>query len=395
MSDFWRRASRHATAWLDADRWGRGRPRKMRGPVLAIWVAFVVFPLVDAITDSRAQPGYGLAITGAGLFTAGYVWLCLAWTDLPETPMAYGVTVALTTIAVALTVGIDPTWGFLLTYVAASAALIVPSPHGAAAVLAVAVIAMFAYVIGGGGWGNALGSGASAAGVGLLLTLLRDLRVRNAELDDARAELAEAAVAAERERFARDLHDLLGQSLSVIAIKAELAGRLLPGAPERAAAEVSDLEKVARAALGEVRDAVSGYRRPTLDDELRGARIALTAAGIITEFDRCTATLAPEVEAVLAWAVREGATNVIRHSGARRCEVRIHSGPSAAGVVVLDDGSGPRAPASVAGNGLAGLRERAAAVRGGLEAGSVSGGGFRLAVTVPAGRGRHDPRAHG
>ena len=176
-------------------------------------------------------------------------------------------------------------------------------------------------MIAGGGSGSGGGFAASAVGIGLLLVLMRDLRMRNQELTEARAELALTAVTAERERFARDLHDLLGHSLSVIAIKAELAGRLLELDPERAAAEVGDVEQVARQSLREVRQAVSGYRQPTLEGELEGARVALSAAGIEAEFERAPVTLDPEVEAVLAWAVREGATNVIRHSGARaaRC----------------------------------------------------------------------------
>jgi two-component system sensor histidine kinase DesK len=375
--------------WIDADRWGRGRPRRARIAILLIWVAFIVFPVIDAIAGGGGEPAHALAIAGAVLFTAGYVWLTLAWIDLPETRLTYGLCVGVGAIAAALTVGIDPSWVFLFTYVAACAGLIVPSPNGAWAVLATSVFAVLAATVGGDGGGAAIGAGASAAGVGLLLTLMRDLRVRNAELDEARAELARTAVAAERARFARDLHDLLGHSLSVIAIKAELAGRLLPGAPGLAAAEVADLETVARTALSEVREAVSGYRRPTLEDELEGARVALSAAGIIAEFDRSAATLAPEVEAVLAWAVREGATNVIRHSGARRCEVRVRAGDAAAAVEVVDDGPGGAAtatgeyPAELAGNGLAGLRERAAAVRGCLEAGAVAGGGYRLSVSVP------------
>ena len=174
--------------------------------------------------------------------------------------------------------------------------------------------------------GVAAGYAVSAVGVGLLLVLMRDLRMRNQELNEARAELALSAVAAERERFARDLHDLLGHSLSVIAIKAELAGRLMSIDPERAAAEVADVEGVARESLREVRQAVSGYRQPTLEKELEGARVALSAAGIEAEVERAPVTLDPEVEAVLAWAVREGATNVIRHSGATHCQVRVRAG---------------------------------------------------------------------
>ncbi len=116
------------------------------------------------------------------------------------------------------------------------------------------------------------------------MLVMSDLRLRNQQLSQARAELAQMAVAQERERFARDLHDLLGHSLSVIALKAELAGRMLPPdarprARDAAATEVAELEQVARTALGEVRDAVSGYRQPTLDGELAGARMALSAAG--------------------------------------------------------------------------------------------------------------------
>jgi two-component system sensor histidine kinase DesK len=287
-------------------------------------------------------------------------------------------------IAIALTVGVGFRWAFLFSYVAACAGLIVPASYGFSAVAVTAAIGIGSALVGGTNSGGAIGYGASSLGVGLLLTLLRDLRVRNSELDEARAELARTAVAAERERFARDLHDLLGHSLSVIAIKAELAGRLLPASPDRAASEVADVESVARTALGEVRQAVSGYGRPTLEGELEGARIALAAAGIIAEFERSPVTLAPDVEAVLAWAVREGATNVIRHSGARHCEVRVRADGGEAAVEVLDDGAGRDSSPAAAGNGLVGLRERAAVLRGRLEAGAAPGGGFRLAVSVPA-----------
>ena len=142
-------------------------------------------------------------------------------------------------------------------------------------------------LLGGADSGSAVGIVASTAGVGLLMVLVRDLRVRNDELLEARAELARMAVAEERERFARDLHDLLGHTLSVIALKAELAGRLLPRRPDDAGREISEVESVARGALSEVRQAVSGYRQPTLDGELEGARMALSAAGISSRGDAC------------------------------------------------------------------------------------------------------------
>jgi two-component system, NarL family, sensor histidine kinase DesK len=355
--------------------------RPTRWGMLSVWLAFVVFPLINAITRTDDGIRYWLALAGATAFSGLYVWLVLIWSELREGRREIGISVALATLALALTLGLNADWGYLFSYVVACAALAAPSPLGFPTVIGCTVLGVGAELAAGGG-ASAIGVGASTLGVGLLLTLMRDLRQRNAELDRARAELARTAVAAERERFARDLHDLLGHSLSVIAIKAELAGRLMPDAPERAAAEVGDLEDVARSALREVRDAVSGYRRPTLEGELEGARMALAAAGIIAEIEHARDELSPEVEAVLAWAVREGATNVIRHSGARHCEVRLRGGESEVKVEIVDDGRGA-AEASECGNGLTGLRERADAVRGRLEAGAAASGGFRLAVSVP------------
>jgi two-component system sensor histidine kinase DesK len=263
---------------------------------------------------------------------------------------------------------------------------LIATRYGLAAVVASAALAGVTSAVGGANGGQVIGWVASSAGIGLLILVMRDLRIRNDQLREARKELAELAVAEERERFARDLHDLLGHSLSVIALKAELAGRLLPERVDEAATEIAELESVARSALTEVRDAVSGYRQPTLDGELEGARMALSAAGIDTAVVRAPGKLDPTVESVLAWAVREGATNVIRHSRARRCTVRISSGSEDAAVEVVDDGAGP-VVSGVNGNGdghgLEGLAERARLMGGGVEAGARPGGGYRLAVRVP------------
>jgi two-component system sensor histidine kinase DesK len=215
---------------------------------------------------------------------------------------------------------------------------------------------------------------------------MRDLRIRNDQLSEARAELARLAVAEERERFARDLHDLLGHSLSLIALKTELAGRLLPDRPEEAARELSDVEGVARKALSEVREAVSGYRRPTLEAEVEGARMALAAAGIRANVETAPVSLDPEVEAVLAWAIREGATNVIRHSRASRCTLRYGSTSTEASVEVVDDGAGNPSANGHNGHGLQGLAERAQRLHGVVQAGPQPEGGYRLVVTVPATR---------
>ncbi|MGI8714334.1 MAG: sensor histidine kinase [Solirubrobacteraceae bacterium] len=356
---------------------------------MLVWLGFIVAPVLDALTNTGPALGHWLALGGAVAFSASYVWLVFIWIEHDARRRGYALSGFQLALAIALTLADRPSWGFLFSYCAACIALVTPSPWGFSAVLAVTAVAVGATLLGGANGGAAFGIGASTVGVGLLLALMRDLRMRNEELSQARAELARTAVAAERERFARDLHDLLGHTLSVITIKAELAGRLLPARPSEAADEIHDVEQVARQALSEVRDAVSGYRQPTLAGEMEGARIALSAAGIIAELERSPVKLDPEVEAVLAWAVREGATNVIRHSGARRCQVRVLAGLADAAVEVVDDGTGP-APRSGSGsgvvdegNGLAGLSERAEGLRGRIEAGALPGGGFRLSVSVP------------
>jgi two-component system, NarL family, sensor histidine kinase DesK len=235
----------------------------------------------------------------------------------------------------------------------------------------------------------AAGEGASAANarvltifaLGAMMTAFsRQIRV-NRELRAAREELARLAVTDERLRIARDLHDLLGHSLSVINLKSELAGRLVREAPDRAAAELADVQAVGRQALAEVREAVQGYRQLSLEDALAGARSALAAAGIEYDIDQ-PPELPPEVDEVFAWAVREGTTNVVRHSGAGRCAVRIRDEAGEAVVEVEDDGSSPPLQTDT-GSGLAGLAERAGRIRGRLEAGAGPGGGFRLRVVVP------------
>ena len=212
--------------------------------------------------------------------------------------------------------------------------------------------------------------------IGLLMVLMRDLRMRNQELSEARAELARLAVAEERERFARDLHDLLGHS--AVGDRAQgRAGRPAAGRPARARPPPRSptSSRSPATALGEVREAVSGYRQPTL--ERRARRRADGAVGGRHRGRRRASRAwrwTPTVEAVLAWAVREGATNVIRHSGARPLhDDGSRPGLADAGVEVVDDGGGPAGARGEAaavdrprhgGHGLAGLqRARAAAAR--------------------------------
>jgi len=351
-------------------------PHAIRAVAAIVWLAFILFPLANAIGKKGTALEQILVIAGVAVFVGCYVVLVMHWRGHPRAPaplLLFGVMLA---VSAALTIGQASGWGFLFTYCAACAALVTAA--GFWAVVACTVLVGVCSAAGGADGGTVVGFVASSAGVGLLMLVMRDLRIRNTELSQARAELARMAVAEERERFARDLHDLLGHTLSVIALKAQLAGRLLVDRPHEAANEVADLEQVARTALSEVREAVSGYRQPTLDGELAGARMALSAAGIEADPQQARVPLDPAVEAVLAWAVREGATNVIRHSGARHCALKISASLTDAGVEVIDDGAGV-GDAGHAG-GTAGVPGGAGGTGGtGVPAGAGEAGGAGLA----------------
>jgi two-component system, NarL family, sensor histidine kinase DesK len=370
----------------------RNAPRALRRTGAVVWVAFIVFPLANAVGKHGTALQQGLIIAGAAVFVATYVAMVLTWRFEPPTHLSLVYFVILLAIASALTLAQSSGWGFLFTYCAACTALVAHKQLGFYAVALCATLAGVTSAIAGANGGTAISYVASAAGVGLLMLVMGDLRLRNEQLSQARAELAQMAVAQERERFARDLHDLLGHSLSVITLKAELAGRMLTDRPVDAVREVAELEQVARTALGEVREAVSGYHQPTLEGELAGARMALAAAGIEADVHEARVPLDPAVEAVLAWTVREGATNVIRHSRAQHCTLRVRASLTDAEVEVIDDGGGaPDAPVNGqvngtparGGHGIDGLAERARLVNGTIEAGTRAAGGYRLAVTVP------------
>ncbi|WP_214411946.1 sensor histidine kinase [Sphaerisporangium fuscum] len=197
----------------------------------------------------------------------------------------------------------------------------------------------------------------------------------NLALREARAEVARLASEAERARIARDLHDLLGHSLTVITIKSGLARRLAASGSPRSADEIAEVESLSRQALTEVRAAVSGYREVSLAGELARGRELLSAAGVVADLPTAAEVVDLAHEELFGWVVREGLTNVVRHARATRCAVTL----SATHVEIRDDGVGR--PASH-GNGLAGLRERVAAAGGSVEAGPAAPRGWRLRVSL-------------
>ena len=233
----------------------------------------------------------------------------------------------------------------------------------------------------------------------MMCSFARSIR-KTVQLRAAQTELAEAAVAAERSRVARDMHDILGHSLTVIAVKAELAARMLetasgtdpasatasgadPSAFEdsaplrRAAAEIAAVQDLARGALADVRATVAGYRGVNVLAELAVARTALESAGITADLPATVDAVPARHRELFGWVLREGVTNVVRHSGAKQCRVRL----TASEVSVEDDGVGP-GPAGSFGNGLTGIRERVMAAGGNVCVGKSDLGGFRLAAEV-------------
>lgn len=189
---------------------------------------------------------------------------------------------------------------------------------------------------------------------------------RNAELRLTQAEVRRLARVAERERIARDLHDVLGHTLSMIAVKSELAERLVDQDPEAARTEVRSMGQTAREALADVRQAISGYQQQSLDESIEHVRLSLRAADIDAAIEIEEVDLSPRTQAMLALVIREAATNIIRHSGARNCRIALASEPDAVSLSIRDDGSGR---IRMDGNGVQGMRARIESLGGRLDIG--------------------------
>ncbi|MGC4819671.1 sensor histidine kinase [Micromonospora sp. DT63] len=350
----------------------------------AVWLFFLNVPISTALQQPEPWRRV-VGVTALVVFGLGYV-LLFQWARrlrqlLLPIPAGRARVALLVLLAVGLASipGTDGDWLATLVYVAAAGVFLLPPWEAAVTVALCAVTpALASWLV--PGWEAENGIVFAVLLASFAMFGVSRLAQRNSELQAAQQEIGRLAVAEERARAARDLHDILGHSLTVVAIKAELAGRLIEVDTVRAAAEIAEVEKLARAALADVRQTVGAYREVTLAGELAGAQSALAAAGIAAQVPAETPELPPEWDRLFGWAVREGVTNVVRHSGARCCTIRVRPD----GVEVGDDGRGPSTP-DTSGYGLVGLRERARRLDAVVTVGRRrDGSGFLLRVHAPA-----------
>ena len=339
-----------------------------------VWLVFMVWFFVDPIWWNHAGPLLWIGNTIYGLV---FVWLYLYCFSHPEPQRLYAA-LAMLLMASVLIPSHHGAVACMLVYAVAAGAFTISRPRVivfiAAALsmlgvqarvqqLPIAFWGSMALLIAAVGVGNHLGAVAHCAGE----------KLRRAD-----AEIEHLAKVAERERIARDLHDLLGHTLSLITLKAELARKLVERDPQRAKEEMLDVERTSRAALADVREAISGYRGERLTAEVNRARKMLETAGIAVQADVAEVPLSPAQESVLALALREAVTNVVRHAQAQQCRVRLHQEDNLCTLEVADNGTGADAPE---GNGLRGMRERLGALGGSLERQTLAG--TRLVIQLP------------
>jgi two-component system sensor histidine kinase DesK len=378
-----------------------GQPGRHKWAFSAIWLVYLVGPLVQAAGMDKPVAWKVAVYVLVGAFSAVYIALSVfSFQRLGPQSVVRGSipgVAALMAMALGGCLFLHPHLIGLWVYVGSGAGLALPLERHIAqrmvflAVLGVTLCAWTGHL----SMSDWLSVMFPTFFAGLATIGIRQMATLIAELREAQQQVAGFAANEERLRLARDLHDLTGHSLSMITLKAQLAQRMLDRAPqsrEVAAAlkEVGEIEEASRQSLTDIREAVSGYRRPTLSVELNSACAALNAAGIELDADPALREASgrhdPETEAVLAWCLREGVTNVIRHSRATRVRVRLTEQGGELVLSVQNNGRGLAATAggtdTVGGNGLAGLRERLDAVDGRITIGGGDGD-FRMVAAVP------------
>ncbi|MFE2535245.1 sensor histidine kinase [Streptomyces sp. NPDC059371] len=354
------------------------------GFALLPWLLLGMGAFSNLFQGRTSQPW----IAGLGLLAFNSLYIYVTFRAFTKTTReARSTRVALVLMGVvtcALAIGYGGTWLYFFPLLGLATGAVVRGPWLGKIGLALTVLAASVSVF-RAGWDAvnvAYGTFLSTMVTAAILSLSEAVR----ELRAAREELARRAVEKERMRFSRDLHDLLGHTLSVIVVKSEAARRLAPRDLDAALVQVTDIESVGRQALTEIREAVTGYREGSLATELDRARSALSAARVEPVVRQSGPPLVPQTEALLGWVLREAVTNVVRHSDATRCEITVDGTADLVRLTVSDNGTdaSPADPEpGIGGTGLKGLTERLAASGGSLRAGRTARGGFEVRAELP------------
>ena len=363
------------------------------------WLACLFFPLVSLMREPPTTGRLVLGLSALLFFAAGYTWLM--WPHPVSQGMQDGIRawrsfflfITLFILALAFSLLYGPAWLWLFIGVSAIAGALLPMRSAFATIVLATLLPFIITIATHGGvmgvdWWWLIALMLLVRGLGL--DMIGVARMGNAirELYAARLELARLRVEEERLRMARDLHDLLGQTFSMITLKSELARHLIIENPSRCEQELFEMERVARQTLREVREAVAGYRQPCLTTELDVARQLLEAAGIAAEITSISENLPPAIDAALAWMIGEAVTNIVRHSQAQQCKITLTHAKRMVCAEVINDGGCKKQEeyeAGPPGMGLAGLRERVSVLGGHMEAGPLSPASehFRISVTLP------------
>jgi len=342
------------------------------GPL--IWLAYSGFYFVQPVLDHFGRTQWLLSLLGYVIFLGLY--LGLFWIERPSAIVHIGGMALLGVVFIPYNGGAASFFIFAAAFVPFAVTTQAKAVGSMFAIVAVAALegwllhlpfvtlfwaTVFPLIVGGGN------------------LFFAERNRMNRKLRKANEEIENLAKVAERERIARDLHDVLGHTLSVITLKSELAGKLIDRDPQRAGKEIREVEQISRQALSDVRDAIRGYRAQGLAAELAQAKSTLETAGVVVQCDAATSVKLPAMqESVLSLAVREAVTNVVRHAQARTCRMRLDQQNGSCRLEIQDDGRGI---SNGEGNGLRGMRERVEMLGGTLQRSTESG--TTLTITLP------------
>jgi two-component system, NarL family, sensor histidine kinase DesK len=377
MNDFEQSGASESSQTREAHNFQRSinlSPReKAHGWVPYIWLAYLCFFFIQPILDHAGWKMWLLTALATAIFLVLYFGLFLL--EKPRSLLHIAGMVILGLVFAPINGGASTFFVFAAAFVP----FCVQTERAAVALMAgiVALAGIETEVFHLSGWFFFYAGGlASAVGGSNIYFAQRNRAL--AKLRMANDEIEHLATVAERERIARDLHDVLGHTLSVIILKSELAGKLMDRDPQRAGNEIREVEQISRQALSEVRDAIRGYRSQGLPAELAKAKATLETAGVSVKCEAAKLALPALHESVLSMAVREAVTNVVRHAQAHNCSMRLEQRNGSCRLEIEDDGRGG---AHSEGNGLRGMRERVEMMGGTLTRDSQSG--TRITINLP------------